>query len=99
MIKRKIGGRWVRVKRVNDATGYFDRNDAGDRPEFKPKDWGDDVGFVGSPTEEYTFKDPIHGTHTITAESYEDALRIAESMGYRENDYQPRKKNRGGKKR
>lgn len=87
MIKRKIGGKWVRV---NDATGYFGRNDAGDKPEFKPKDWGDDVGFVGSKTKEYTFSDTIHGTHTITANSYQEALRIAESMGYTRSDYKKR---------
>lgn len=66
---------------------YFGKDDAGQRPEFVPKDWGTSVGFVGSTTREYTFSDRVHGTHTITAESYEEALRIAESMGFTQSDY------------
>lgn len=71
--------------------GYFGRNDAGVRPEFIPKDWGTQVGFVGSTTKEYTFSDMEHGTHTITAQSYQEALRIAESMGYTASDYKKRR--------
>ena len=67
--------------------GYFGKNDAGQRQEFVPKDWGTPVGFIGSNTKEYTFSDRVHGTHTITAESYEEALRIAESMGFTRSDY------------
>ena len=74
--------------------GYFGREDAGQRPEFVPKDWGTDVGFVGSGTEEYTFSDKEHGTHTFAASSYEDALRQAESMGYTSADYKS-KRSRG----
>lgn len=74
------------------ASGYFGRNDAGDHPEFVPKDWGDSVGFVGSDTTEYTFSDRVHGTRTITAESFREALRVAESLGYTQSDYRPKKK-------
>lgn len=74
------------------GSGYFGRNDAGQYPDFVPKDWGTDVGFVGSRTQEYTFSDVEHGTHTITAESYDEALRIAESMGYTRGDYKKRRR-------
>ena len=75
-----------------NGSGYFGRNDAGDRQEFVPKDSGEAVGFKGSRSEEYTFSDTIHGTHTFTAISYEDALRQAESMGYTASDYEKKRK-------
>ena len=75
--------------------GYFGRNEAGNLQGFVPKDYGQAVGFVGSDTAEYTFFDPQHGTHTFTASSYEDALRMAESMGYTESDYESRRRKRG----
>ena len=78
------------------ASGYYGRNDAGNLQDFIPKDSGIDREFVGSDSKEYTFQDTIHGTHTITAESYEEAVRIAESMGYKASDYKPRR--RRGKK-
>ena len=70
--------------------GYFGRNDAGNR-RYKGGG-GEPVKreFIGSKTKEYTFSDTIHGTHTITAQSYEEALRIAESMGYTRGDYRKR---------
>lgn len=74
--------------------GYFGLNDAGQRPDFVPKGWGESVGFVGSDTKEYTFSDTQHGTHTITAQSYEEALRIAGSMGYTASDYEKRRRGR-----
>ena len=83
----------------NRGIGYYENEQAGNKRYFEGAQWGTQREFVGSQTEEYTFKDPIHGTHTITAESKEDALRIAKAMGYKENDYQPRKRNRGRKKR
>ena len=70
----------------------MDGPDAGQHPDFVPKDWGTDVGFVGSNTKEYTFSDTQHGTHTITASSYEEALRIAKSMGFTEDDYQRKRR-------
>lgn len=86
----------VYMGKYSEATqrgqGYFGNNEAGINSEFIPKEWGTDVGFVGSKTQEYTFSDPEHGTHTITAESYEEALRIAESMGYTRGDYRKRRR-------
>lgn len=71
--------------------GYFGRNDARN-PQFI----GNGAGgikreFVASNTKEYTFSDKQHGTHTITASSYEEALRVAESMGYTASDYRKRR--------
>lgn len=87
MIKRRIGGKYVRI---TDADGYYGRNSAGTKMEFLPNDAGIKREFVGSKTKEFTFSDTIHGTHTITATSYEEALRIAESMGYTRGDYRKR---------
>lgn len=71
--------------------GYFGNNEAGNRLDFVPKDWGVNREFVGSKSREYTFSDTEHGTHTITAESYQEALRIAGSMGYTRGDYRKRR--------
>ena len=52
MIKRRIGGKYVRV---TDADGYFGRNDAGNR---RYKGGGGEPikrEFIGSKTKEYTF--------------------------------------------
>ena len=70
--------------------GYYGVNTAGNKQVFNPKDAGVRREFIGSATKEYTFADRIHGTHTITAESYEEALRIAKSMGYTASDYKKR---------
>lgn len=70
--------------------GYFGRNDAGDIPEFIPKEAGEKLGFIGSYMNEYVFFNKKHGTRTITAKSYEEALRIARSLGYTGKDYQKR---------
>lgn len=75
-----------------EGSGYFGRNDVGQRPDFAPKDWGTNVGFVGSRTQEYTFSDTEHGTHTVAASSKEEALRIAESMGYTAGDYKGKRR-------
>lgn len=76
------------------ASGYFGRNTAGDLREFVPKDAGIKREFIGSDSIEYDFSDRVHGTRTITADSFEDALRQAESLGYTRSDYRPRKKGR-----
>ena len=70
--------------------GYFKRNDAGDKQEFKPKDSGTKVGFKGSNTKEYTFSNPKYGTHTITAQSFPEALRKAKTLGFVRSDYKKR---------
>lgn len=72
--------------------GYFGREDAGNPQEFVPKESGIKREFVGSRTKEYTFSDTTHGTHTFTAIRYEDALRMAEAMGYTASDYEKRKR-------
>lgn len=82
----KRGGKRPKV----DAYGYYGRNDAGVKQSFTPKDWGDKREFVGSKSRTYTFSDPIHGTHTFTATSYQDALRQALAMGYTQGDYRKR---------
>lgn len=76
--------------------GYYGNNEAGNPQEFTEKNWGTQREFVSSRTQEYTFSNTEHGTHTFTAIRYEDALRMAESMGYTRSDYKPR---RGRKKR
>lgn len=88
MIKRRIGGKYVR--RTTDASGYYGNNDAGDKHQLKPKGWGTKREFVGSNTSTYTFSDTIHGTHTFTASSFADALRQALAMGFTESDYKKR---------
>lgn len=88
--KGKIGGKYERIT----ATGYYGRNDAGNPRFMRSNDAGVKREFEGSRSNEYTFSDKEHGTHTITAESYEDALRIAESMGYTRGDYRKRRRGR-----
>lgn len=86
--KGKRGGKYSATVR---GQGYFGNNTAGNRLDFVPKTWGVDRKFIGSESKEYTFSDSTHGTHTITAESYQEALRIAESMGYTRGDYKKRR--------
>lgn len=88
MIKRRIGGKYVR--HVNDGTGYYGNNDAGTKHQLKSNEWGTKRTFVGSNTANYTFSDTIHGTHTFTASSFADALRQALAMGFTESDYKKR---------
>lgn len=95
MGKGKYGGKYPLVNKR--GSGYYGKNTAGDTPEFVPKDWGTAVGFVGSDTKEYVFSDRVRGTRTITAESYEDALRLAQSLGYKASDYKKRPKGARGK--
>ena len=84
MDKGKRGGKYGRIR---DANGYYGRHDAGDDMYFTPKSAGDNVGFKGSKLEIYTFSDNVHGTHTFTASSYEDALRQAKVFGFDAEDY------------
>lgn len=73
-----------------DGSGHFDGNDAGTKHELTPGAGGNKREFEGSRTKEYTFSDTEHGTHTITATSYPEALRIAESLGFTRGDYKKR---------
>lgn len=75
------------------ADGYFGRHDAG-----QPKGPGQPGTptkreFIGSNLKEFVFSDDIHGTRTIVAETYEDALRIAETLGFTKADYRKRRRN------
>lgn len=72
--------------------GYFGRNTAGNPQFIGGNTAGIQREFIGSDTEEYTFYNEKHGTHTITARSYEEALRIANSMGYTAADYRKKPK-------
>lgn len=90
-VKKYRGGKYSATVR---GQGYFGRNTAGN-PQFIGNDTaGIKREFVGSDTQEYTFYNERHGMHTITAPSYEDALRIATSMGYTAGDYR-KKRGRG----
>ncbi len=95
MGKGKYGGKYPRVNRQGD--GYYGTNEAGVRQEFTPKGWGTAMGFVGSDVEEYVFSNTVKGTRTITAKSYEEALRIAESLGYTVRDYKKRPRGKRGR--
>lgn len=90
-IKLHRGGKYA-----NDlyGRGYFGSNDAGTPRGPGPGGEPTKREFVGSRMREFTFSDEIHGTHTIVALSYEEAIRIAESLGFTKNDY--KKKRRKG---
>ena len=77
--KKAYGGK--RAARLGD--GYYGKNTAGDERHFK-----------GSESEEYTFSNKKLGPHTITARSYEDALRMAKVLGYSSKDYKAKKRGR-----
>lgn len=85
--KGKRGGKYSATVR---GQGYFGNDDAGNRKDFTAKQYGTKREFIGSKTKEYTFSDLIHGTQTITATSYQEALRIAMSRGYTRGDYKKR---------
>lgn len=89
MIKEKRGGKY---RRQMLSPGYAGENDAG-TPRF-PGEGGIPIKreFKGSNLKEYTFSDKVHGTHTIVAESYPEALRIAETLGFTKRDYQKKRK-------
>lgn len=91
--KKVYAGKYPEV--TPRGQGYFGRDTAGNPQEFVSKEWGTEREFIGSRTQEYTFSDKIHGTHTFTAISYEEALRMAEAEGYTASDY---KRRRRGKK-
>ena len=93
-VKEHRGGKYSATVREQ---GYFGRNTAGNPQFIGNNTAGIRREFVGSDTEEYTFYNERHGTHTITAQSYEDALRIANSMGYTAADYRSDYRKRRGR--
>ena len=90
-----INKKKVYMGKYSEATprgqGYFGRDDAGNKRYKEGGSTPDKREFIGSGMEEYTFSDELHGTRTIVAESYPEALRIAESFGYTKDDYKKRK--------
>ena len=90
--KKRYMGKYSSVN--PEGQGYFGRNTAGNPQHFEDNTAGTKREFIGSTTKEYTFSDQVHGTHTIAANSYEEALRIAESMGFTRGDYRKRKRGR-----
>lgn len=90
MIKRRIGGKYVRIR---DANGYYGNNDAGNKQEKGVGGTPDKRAFKGSGIQEFVFTNTLHGTHTIPAHSFTEALRIAESLGYTRADYKRKRGN------
>lgn len=90
--KKRYMGKYSEVN--PGGQGYYGRNNAGTIQRFVGAEAGTKREFIGSRTIEYTFYNEAHGTHTITAESYEEALRIAESLGYTRSDYRKRRRGR-----
>lgn len=90
--KKRYMGKYPEVN--PSGQGYYGSNDAGVKRKFVGAEAGTKREFIGSRTTEYTFYNEAHGTHTIAAESYEEALRIAESLGYTRGDYRKRRRGR-----
>ena len=74
--------------------GHFGRNEAGNPNYMGNAESPDKREFKGSNSQRYTFSNDALGVHTIVASSYEDALRIAESLGFHEKDYKKRHRKR-----
>lgn len=81
----KRGGK--RANNLYSATGYYGRHDAGTPYDLTPKKAGTKRKFIGSDVKEYTFYNESKGTLTITARTFEDALRVAKIRGYRRKNY------------
>lgn len=74
------------------ADGYFGRHDAGQPRQLGQGGAPTKREFVGSNLKEYIFSDETHGTRTIVAENYQDAVRIAETLGFTKADYKKRRR-------
>lgn len=88
MGKGKLGGRYERVS--SGRLRHPDEDAAGVVHHGIPNEAGQKREFHGSASRQYTFSDMEHGTHTIAAETFTDALRIAEAMGFTRADYKKR---------
>lgn len=88
MIKEKRGGKYHGQMR---NPMFPNGQDAGVVRE--PGGGGEPIKreFVGTKMKEYTFSDEKHGTHTIVAISYPEALRIAKTLGFSKRDYQKKR--------
>ena len=70
------------------GTGYYGRNDAGNPREANPNNVNPlKREFVGSGDYEFVFYSESRGLLTISANSFEDAWRIAKLRGYSRRDY------------
>lgn len=85
-VKERRGGKYANKHLIN-ADGYYGRHDAGTPRTFVGKEAGTRRKFIGSDVREYTFYSESKGTLTITAKTFEDALRIAKVRGYRRKNY------------
>lgn len=90
-IKTHRGGKYANQLYGN---GYFGRNDAGTPRGIGLPGMPTKREFEGSKLTEFTFSDKLHGTHTIVAETYDEALRIAETLGFTKQDYKEKKRRR-----
>lgn len=75
--KKTYGGK----RAPKSADGYYGNNTAGDKRKFK-----------GSNSAQYVFTRRGLGTLTVTATSFEEALRKAKSYGYSSKDYKASKR-------
>ena len=73
------------------GSGYYGNDEAGNKRYVGGSGKPTKREFVGSQSREYTFSDNVHGTRTITARSYWEAVRIAQSLGYKASDYKKRR--------
>ena len=83
-VKRRRGGKHPRV--VSDTVGYFGRNTAGTDREALPNTAGQSK-TIGTGSKRFTFYNETHGTLTIWAESFVEALRQAKIRGYSRKNY------------
>lgn len=73
-----------------EGHGYYGSNDAGNKRYAGGGGEPVKREFQGSKIKEYTFFNPLYGTHTIPAKSFAEALRIANSLGFTRSDYKKR---------
>ena len=82
-MSRKYKYYWDSSNKKKVYGGKYGNNDAGDYHELIRKTWGDQRHFVGSGKEEYDFINRKLGILlTVRADSWEEAKRIARSMGF-----------------
>ncbi len=87
MAKSFRGGKYIR----KDGTTISDRiSRITEKRERSSSDAKTKRGFKGSDTETYTFYNVRLGYRTLSASSYEDALRKAKAFGYTRRDLQKR---------
>ena len=86
--KKRYAGKYPDLS--TQRFGASGENDAGQSYALVPKDAGIKREFIGSDSNTYTFYKENLGYYTVTATSFEDALRIAKTRGYNRKNYQKR---------